>query len=119
MGSPQEKEKKQEPTLRREKELPYEHSRSQDGIEILREGHAAVLKRTLRFCMRGRVRSGEGDLAGSSSPRGLSDGPGVARAGAPMPPPRSPPEGYPTLPGTKEMPVLPLIFDTIPGLGAT
>lgn len=36
-----------------------------------------------------------------------------------MHPLRSPPGGYPTLPGTKEMPVLPPFFDTIPELGAT
>ena len=106
-GLPKKKKKKQEPTLRREKELPYEHSRSQDGIEILREGHAAVLKRTLRFCMRGRVRSGEGDLAGSSSPRGLSDGPGVARAGAPMPRRVVLPEAILRCPGRKKCPFCP------------
>ena len=32
---------------------------------------------------------------------------------------RTPPGGYPTSPGTKEMPVLPLNFDTILGLGGT
>lgn len=33
--------------------------------------------------------------------------------------PRTPPGGYPTSPGTKEMPVLPLNFDTILGLGGS
>ena len=36
-----------------------------------------------------------------------------------MPRLRGPPRGHPTLPGTNGMPVLPLIFDTTPELGAT
>jgi hypothetical protein len=39
--------------------------------------------------------------------------------GAPLTRLRCPPRGNPTLPGAKEMPVLPLFFDTTPGLGAT
>ena len=36
-----------------------------------------------------------------------------------MPRLRGPPRGHPTLPGIKEMPVLPLFFDTILEVGAT
>src|SRR3989337_4108146 len=72
----------------------------------------------LRFCLRRRIvrtRPGRGGgLPGSPSPRGLSDGPVAARVGAPSPRLRCTPRGHTTLPGTKVMPVLPLIFDTIP-----
>ena len=81
-------------------ELGCEHSRSQDGIKIARDGDVAVRKRPLRFGMRRLVVRARPQRGRWSSRVTVNTwtlrGHGTARAGAPMHPLRSHLGGYPT-----------------------